>query len=189
MTDKIAPSKSYRLPIILAGVVIGMFGFGYALVPLYNVMCKAFGINGKTQNNAVALSSAVDYKRMITVQFLTTNNANLPWKFYPLTSTIHVHPGQNAQVAFFAENDSGKTMTVQAIPSIAPGIAAKYLKKTECFCFTQQTLKDKEALKMPVIFHIEVDVPSNVHTVTLAYTLFDATNIAKKKNGVGRIQS
>ncbi|MGB6976433.1 MAG: cytochrome c oxidase assembly protein [Gammaproteobacteria bacterium] len=188
MTNKIESRKSYRLPIILFLVVLGMFGFGYAMVPLYNVMCKTLGINGKT-GNAAALSSTIDNKRMITVQFLATNNANLPWKFYPITSEIHIHPGQNAQVAFFAENDSGRTMTVQAIPSVTPGVAAKYLKKTECFCFNQQTLNDKQALKMPLIFHIEVDVPSDVHTITLAYTLFDATNIAKKKTGVGRIQS
>jgi cytochrome c oxidase assembly protein subunit 11 len=180
MTNKIEPRKSYRLPIILCLIVVGMFGFGYALVPLYNVMCKALGINGKT-GNAAALSTAIDNKRMVTVQFLTTNNANLPWKFYPVTSQIRIHPGQNARVDFFAENDSGKTMTVQAIPSVTPGTAAKYLKKTECFCFNQQTLNDKQTLKMPLIFHIEVDVPSDVHTVTLAYTLFDATHIAKKK--------
>jgi cytochrome c oxidase assembly protein subunit 11 len=188
MTNKAEKRNNYRLPIILSLVVIGMFGFGYAMVPLYNVMCKALGINGKT-GDASAPSVAIDYKRMITVQFLATNNANLPWKFYPMTPSIRIHPGQNAQVAFFAENDSGKTMTVQAIPSVTPGLAAKYLKKTECFCFNQQTLNNKQSMKMPLIFHIEVDVPSEVHTLTLAYTLFDATNIAKKKTGTGRIQS
>lgn len=187
-TEPANKNHTRRLALILCLVVLGMFGFGYAMVPLYNVMCTALGINGKTTGDPAALAQAVNYKRMITVQFLATNNANLPWKFYPKTPVIRVHPGQNARVAFFAENDSGKTMTVQAIPSVTPGIAAKYLKKTECFCFNQQTLKDKQALDMPLVFHIDVDVPDNVHTVTLAYTLFDATNIAKKSNRpVGRI--
>lgn len=86
-----------------------------------------------------------------------------------------MHPGEIVKLAFYAENKTDYTMTVQAIPSVTPGIAAKYLKKTECFCFTQQTLNGHEAMNMPLLFHLDTDLPKNVNTVTLSYTLFDVT--------------
>lgn len=169
-----------RLLITLAIVVVAMFAFGYALVPLYNVFCKVTGLNGKT-GGAVAMSSeAVDTSRTITVEFVATNNANLPWQFYPLVNKITLHPGENKRIAFFAENDSNKSMTVQAIPSVTPGEAAKYLKKTECFCFRQQTLKEHEALDMPVVFHLDPALPKNIKIITLSYTLFDLSGITQQ---------
>jgi len=183
--------KIKRLVIILCLWAIGMLGFGYALVPLYDVMCKSLGLNGKTSGQEkLASVSSIDLTRIITVQFLATNNEKLPWKFYPKQTTIEVHPGENTRVAFYAKNESGKDMVVQAIPSVAPGLAAKYLKKTECFCFTQQKLKNNESMDMPLLFHLDRDLPKNINTVTLAYTLFDVTGMKKKTpaSPVGRIR-
>ena len=155
-----------------------MFAFGFALVPIYNRLCSTLGINGKTNAQAIAYdaSAATIAKREVMVQFVATNNGSIPWKFYPKIRSIKVHPGELAKLSFYAENTTGHTMTVQAIPSVTPGIAAKYLKKTECFCFTQQTLNGHEAMDMPLLFHLDTDLPSNITTITLAYTLFDVTN-------------
>lgn len=183
--------KIRRLAIILLALAVGMFGFGFALVPFYDVLCNKLGFNGKTGGKeSLAAVSAVDKTRTITVQFLATNNENLPWKFYPQQTTIEVHPGENTRTAFYAENNSDKEMTVQAVPSVTPGPAAKYLKKTECFCFNRQTLKSHASMNMPLLFHIDRDLPANVNTVTLAYTLFDVTGMKSKvdEKKVGRIQ-
>lgn len=171
-----------KLTATLLVIVVAMFGFGFALVPIYNSLCKTLGINGKTNPEAVAydLSKAtVAMDREILVQFVATNNSGVPWLFYPKVKTVKVHPGDIAKLAFYAENTTNHRMTVQAIPSVTPGIAAKYLKKTECFCFTQQTLNGHEAMNMPLLFHLDTDLPANVKTITLAYTLFDVTDRAK----------
>lgn len=170
--------KKKRLPIILGMVALGMFGFGFALVPIYNSLCKNLGINGKTNTQAIAYDerhATIDTSREVLVEFVATNNSGVPWAFYPKITKIRVHPGEIAKLAFYAENKTDNPMTVQAIPSVTPGIAAKYLKKTECFCFTQQTLNGHEAMNMPLLFHLDPDLPKNVKTITLSYTLFDVT--------------
>jgi len=173
-----APKSNTKLIATLVVVVIGMFAFGFALVPIYNSLCKVLGINGKTNTSAIAYSkenAVVDESRTITVEFIATNNGGVPWAFYPKTKRVKVHPGEIAKLSFYAENKSNDKMTVQAIPSVTPGVAAKYLKKTECFCFTQQTLNGHEAMDMPLLFHLDRDLPKYVRTVTLSYTLFDVT--------------
>jgi cytochrome c oxidase assembly protein subunit 11 len=172
-----------KLVSILAIVVVAMCGFGYALVPIYNSICKTFGINGKTSGVAYKAEldpSKVDAKREVTVEFVATNNSGVPWAFYPKIGKIKVHPGEIAKLAFYAENKTSHQMTVQAIPSVTPGIAAKYLKKTECFCFTQQTLNGHEAMNMPLLFHLDPDLPAKVKTITLSYTLFDVSDKVTK---------
>lgn len=167
-----------RLVTVLGIVVVGMFGFGFALVPIYNSLCKVLGINGKTSGQAAVYDQAkaqVDKSRTITVEFITTKNTTLPWKFYPRVRKLKMHPGEVKKISFYAENDSNRRMTVQAIPSVTPSIAAKYLKKTECFCFTQQTFESREGMDMPVLFHFDTELPKNIKTVTLSYTLFDVT--------------
>jgi len=168
-----------RLVITLIILVIGMFAFGFALVPIYNSLCKQLGINGKTNKTSIAYDTAnanVEKNRTVLVQFVATNNGSVPWSFYPKTKQIRIHPGELATLSFYAENTTDHRMTVQAIPSVTPGLAAKYLKKTECFCFTQQTLNGHEAMDMPLIFHLDNDLPKDVKTITLAYALFDVTN-------------
>lgn len=155
-----------------------MFGFGFALVPIYNSLCKTLGINGKVDLEARAEPLGqirIDKKREIWVEFVATNQGSVPWEFYPKIHKIKVHPGELAKLAFYAENKTNHRMTVQAIPSVTPGIAAKYLKKTECFCFTRQTLNGHEAMNMPLLFHLDADLPAQVKTITLAYALFDVT--------------
>jgi len=179
-----------RLVIKLLSISIGMFAFGYLLVPIYNVMCKTLGINGKT-GGPVAYrekGNQIDKNRWVTIEFLATNNTALPWKFYPKIKKIKLHPGELKRVSFYGENTTDHSMIVQAIPSITPGIAAKYMKKTECFCFTQQTLNGHGSMDMPILFHIDRALPKNIHTLTLSYTLFDVTKMKlKAKQNAGRI--
>lgn len=167
-----------KLVAILFSIVLGMFGFGFALVPIYNSLCKALGINGKINGQAEAFNAtaATIQQREIEVEFIATNSGGVPWAFYPKVAKLTVHPGEIAKLAFYAENKTGHRMTVQAIPSVTPGIAAKYIKKTECFCFTQQTLNGHEAMNMPLLFHLDADLPEQVKTITLAYALFDVTD-------------
>ncbi|MFA5960502.1 MAG: cytochrome c oxidase assembly protein [Tatlockia sp.] len=174
-----AQQKHTRLIVTLMVIVLGMFAFGFALVPIYNSLCKTLGINGKTNSTAVAFDASratVVKDREILVEFIATNNGGVPWNFYPKIKKMKVHPGEIAKLAFYAENKTGHRMTVQAIPSVTPGIAAKYLKKTECFCFTQQTLNGHEAMNMPLLFHLDKELPEKVKTITLSYTLFDVTD-------------
>ncbi|KTD17822.1 cytochrome c oxidase assembly protein [Legionella jordanis] len=173
-----AEKSHKKLVITLAVITIAMFAFGFALVPIYNSLCKALGINGKIYQttNASTPDAKIVQDRVITVEFVSTLNSSLPWAFYPKTHKIKVHPGEIAKLAFYAENKADHRMTVQAIPSITPGIAAKYLKKTECFCFTQQTLNGHEAMDMPLLFHLDPDLPESVRTITLSYTLFDVSD-------------
>lgn len=169
MSQTVANQKVAKRLMIL---VLGMFAFGFALVPLYNVMCKQLGINGKVDAKAEALAQGIDSSRTIKVLFLATNNDNLPWVFQPNLNSITLHPGENTRISFHAQNNTDHPMTVQAIPSVAPGLAAQYLRKTECFCFTQQTLSGHEEQDMPILFHLDRNIPKDVHSVTLAYTLF-----------------
>lgn len=182
--------KNYRLLIILSIAVIGMFGFGFALVPFYSVMCKTLGINGKPANYAVAGTQTIDKSRLVTVEFLANTNESLDWDFYPLTKKVQLHPGANVQIKYYAKNNSSQTMTVQAVPSISPGVAAAHLKKTECFCFRQQTFKAGEEHEMPVLFHLDNQLPADINTITLSYTMFDVAKLLHQANKpVGRITS
>jgi cytochrome c oxidase assembly protein subunit 11 len=164
-----------RLVIRLSLVVVAMFGFGFALVPIYDVMCQAFGINGKTAGAYQAGEQAVDASRQVRVQFLATNAADMVWEFRPMADEVAVHPGDSTQILFVAHNPTDRPMTAQAIPSVAPSKAAAYFHKTECFCFTQQVLQPGERIEMPVRFIVDRDLPADVRHLTLAYTLFDIT--------------
>ena len=179
-SEKISNKK---ILISLCCVTLSMFGFGFAMIPLYNVLCKNLGINGKTDKNAYLTSNEIDLSRRIRVEFMTNNNNYLPWDFYPRLQHIQLHPGENILVYFSAKNNSKFPMTVQAIPSVSPGLAARYLKKTECFCFTQQTFNPGQHRDMPVLFHIDPHIPKNINIITLAYTLFDTTHIKQLKLG------
>ena len=164
-----------KLVLRLVLVVAAMFAFGFALVPIYDVMCQAFGINGKTAG-AYEGTQTVDEARQVRVQFLATNAAGMVWTFEPLADQIEVHPGASAEIRFIAYNPSDKPMAAQAIPSVSPSKAAAYFHKTECFCFTQQVLQPVERIEMPVRFIVDRDLPDDVHHLTLAYTLFDITS-------------
>lgn len=153
-----------------------MFGFGFALVPLYDVFCDITGINGKTGRIELeeALSQTVDADREVTVEFLATVHSDLPWEFRPVVKKIKVHPGEVTEVNYYARNMTNAVITGQAVPSLAPGLAAKYFSKTECFCFTRQALGPGEAKEMPLRFIVDPELPENVRTVSLSYTFFQA---------------
>ena len=171
-------------------IVLAMFGFGFALSPLYSAMCKAFGINGRfieIQNGSydssasVAKITEVDKSRSVTVQFTASRNQNMHWEFRPEENTVKVNPGEVRVVKFYAKNLTDKTVIAQAVPSIVPSRAVKYFNKIECFCFTQQTFKPGEARDMPLRFVVDPNLPKNISTVTLAYTFFDTQQNQSRK--------
>jgi len=147
----------------LAIAAVCMFGFGFALVPLYDVLCDITGLNGKTGRMELeqALSQTVDADREVTVEFLATVHSDLPWEFKPMVRKIRVHPGVVTEVNYFARNMTGEVVTGQAVPSVAPGLAAKYFSKTECFCFTRQALGPGEGKEMPLRFIVDPELPEN----------------------------
>ncbi|MFV3403904.1 MULTISPECIES: cytochrome c oxidase assembly protein [Pseudomonas] len=163
-----------RLVTRLLLLTVVMFAFGFALVPIYDVMCKAFGINGKT-GGQYAGTQVSDPSRSVRVQFMSTNAGDMSWEFHSTADQIEVNPGAVNQMVFIARNPTRHAMSAQAIPSITPAEAAAYFHKTECFCFTQQVLQPGERIEMPVRFIVDRDLPESVKHLTLAYTLFDIT--------------
>ena len=163
-----------RLVLRLSLLVVVMFAFGFALVPIYDVMCKAFGINGKTAGQYEG-EQVVDPSRQVRVQFLSTNAIDMVWEFYPKGDQLVVNPGAVNEMVFVAYNPTGQPMSAQAVPSISPAEAARYFHKTECFCFTQQVLQPGERIEMPMRFIVDRAMPKDVKHLTLAYTLFDIT--------------
>ncbi len=172
-----------RLAVKLGIATVAMFGFGYALAPMYDLMCQAFGFNGKTGRTDVQTVAAtpVDRSRTVTIEFTGLATTGLPWEFKPLTKKLEVHPGETHEVKYWVRNTTGETITGQAIPSVAPGLIAGHFKKIECFCFSQQTLKPGEAREMPVRFTVEPGLDPKIQTVTLSYTFFntDKTQAAR----------
>ncbi len=167
--------KNRRLVFGLALGGLLMFGFGFALVPLYDVFCRITGLNGKITNTGPVAEVEPDIGRDIRIQLIGVNNEGMPWEFRPLLPTVSVHPGEMRQTAFVARNPTSRRMVAQAVPSVSPNEAAQYLHKVNCFCFDQQALAAGEGLEMPLLFVIDKKLPSDIHTITLSYTLFDIT--------------
>ena len=174
-----------RLAIKLGIVTLAMFGFGYALAPMYDLMCQAFGLNGKTGRTEAQAAAAtpVDTSRTVTVEFTGLATSGLPWEFKPMTRKLDVHPGETQEVKYWVRNTSNETITGQAVPSVAPGLTAAHFKKIECFCFSQQTLKPGEAREMPVRFVVEPGLDRGVQTITLSYTFFNTDKAQAKRYG------
>jgi len=162
-------------------VAVLMFGFGYALVPMYKKICEITGLNILTPKDASVDESGntqVDTSRTITVEF--DGNAQGPWRFRPTVSSMQVHPGELVHMLYEVVNTQPRSIDAQAIPSYAPQQAAAFFKKLECFCFKQQTLGPNEARQMPVVFYIDSKLPKNVKTITLSYTFFEISRDGKK---------
>ena len=164
--------QNLRLSRRLAVVAVGMFGFGFALVPFYNQICAALGVNSIETKDEVALNTQVDASRSITIEF-DANSRNPAWRFRPLVNRISVHPGEVATVEYEVVNAGAAPVTAQAVPSYGPQLAAEYFKKVECFCFTQQTLAGGESRRMPVTFIVDPRLPKEVNTIALSYTFFE----------------
>lgn len=163
-------------------LTLAMFGFGFAMVPLYNALCELTGLNGRDEGMMVAttISAEPDLSRTVTVQFLTVVNGGREWQFRPEVSEIKVHPGEFTTVNFVAENMLDQDVVGQAVPAVTPGKAARHVKKTECFCFNQQPFKAREKKIMPVRLMLERELPADLDTVTLSYTFFDVTELAQQ---------
>jgi len=170
-------ANNQKITVKLVLVAVAMFGFGFALVPLYDVFCDVTGLGGKTGGPyEAAAQQIIDESRWVTVQFSTTNNDGMPWVFKPNIEEIKVHPGQAVDVSFYVKNPAAREIIGQAVPSISPFEAAEFFHKTECFCFNQQLLKQNEEMDMPLRFIVDRDLPKHVKRLTLGYTLFDASN-------------
>ncbi|PTC06842.1 cytochrome c oxidase assembly protein [Vibrio mediterranei] len=172
----------------LSVAVIGMFGFGFALVPLYDIMCEALGINGKTNTVSAVqpVGMRADVSRTIRVEFMAHINPDMPWTFKPETIYLDVHPGEVIQTAYLAKNNASQSLVGQAVPSVSPGTGAAYFNKIECFCFNHQPLDANGEAEMPLIFYIEPDIPESIHTLTLSYTLYNITSNASVQDAVER---
>lgn len=155
-------------------IAVAMFGFGYALIPIYRQICELTGINILTPKDIdlkEIKNSQIDMSREVTIEF--DANTQGPWRFRPTVSSLKVHPGEMTQVVYEVVNKQSYKMDAQAIPSYAPQQATAYFKKMECFCFKQQTLEANEARQMPVVFYIDPTLPKDVKTITLSYTFFE----------------
>ncbi|RZI43492.1 cytochrome c oxidase assembly protein [Herbaspirillum sp. HC18] len=166
----------------LCVVAAVMFGFGYALVPIYKKICEITGVNLLTPKDSMTGdigNTQVDKSRTITIEFDAT--AQGPWRFRPTVASMQVHPGEMAQVVYEVVNTQARAIDAQAIPSYAPQQASAHFKKLECFCFKQQTLGPNEAKQMPVVFFIDPALPKDVRTITLSYTFFEIGGAGKKQ--------
>lgn len=173
-----ASDKRHHVRLVLGLVVLGagMFALGFALVPLYKVVCRLTGLNGTGVESASAVyAGGVEQDRSVTVQFLATVNSKLPFAFRPDEGTITVHPGELYGTSFYAANQSSGDVTAQAVATYGPGEAAKYVHKTECFCFTKETFGPHESRHMPVRFYLDPALPKDITTVTISYVYFNVT--------------
>ncbi|GAB3540257.1 cytochrome c oxidase assembly protein [Noviherbaspirillum agri] len=162
-------------------IAVMMFGFGYALVPIYKKICEITGVNLLTQKDATVQevgNTQIDKTRTVTIEFDAT--AQGPWRFRPTVSSMQVHPGEMTQVVYEVVNTQPRAIDAQAIPSYAPQQAEAHFKKMECFCFQQQTLGPNQAKQMPVVFYIDPALPKDVKTITLSYTFFEISGPGKK---------
>jgi cytochrome c oxidase assembly protein subunit 11 len=170
----------------LAVVVVGMFAFVFVvMVPLYDTLCQALGLNGKYSGKQYEVVQAkVDTTRTIKVQFVAVNAEGMPWQFQPLQASIDVHPGAVNTVEFYAKNVTDKDMVAQAVPSFVPAQAAQYFHKTECFCFRRQPLLAGGDAKLPMQFIVDQALPAGITDIALSYTIFDVTAMDKADQAV-----
>lgn len=185
MTTTTAPRRpeNSRLIAKLLAVVSIAFAFGFALVPLYDALCNATGLNGKTKPDALGVGgikstaaappSRIDLTRIVTVEFTGTVMPGLPWEMRPLTTSLDLHPGELHQAKFLVHNRSDTTIVGQAVPSVSPGQAARHFEKLDCFCFARQTLAPGETRELPLTFIVKPAIDAQIRTVTLSYAFFN----------------
>jgi cytochrome c oxidase assembly protein subunit 11 len=159
----------------LCVLTVLMFGFGFAMVPIYKKICEITGVNFLTReesgNAEIARNTQVDTSRKITVEFDANHQG--AWQFRPERRSIEVHPGELVTIDYELINRQSREMSGQAIPSYAPAVSAEHFRKIECFCFRQQTLGPNETRRFPVVFMVDPRLPANVSTITLSYTFFE----------------
>lgn len=160
----------------VAGLGLAMFAFGFALVPLYDVFCAVTGFGGKTASAAAVVAEQPDRSRTVRVEFLASVPRGVPFTLEPEVSHMEVHPGRLYETHYRARNLTGSPLTAQAVPSVAPGAAARYFNKAECFCFTSQQFAPHEELTLKLSFMVAAGLPAHVDTLSLSYTYFLASN-------------
>lgn len=160
-------------------LAVGMFGFGFLLVPLYDAFCEITGLGGRTNETPAVVEERPDASRNVDLQFVTTVNEYAPWTFNSDLPEMTVHPGGLYEATFTATNLTDRHKIAQAVPSVAPQEAAKYFKKLDCFCFTTQEFAAGESKSMPVRFVIDSDLPDHIDTITLSYTFFDTARLSR----------
>jgi cytochrome c oxidase assembly protein subunit 11 len=171
----------------LLGLALGMFAFGFLLVPLYDAFCEITGLGGRTNTAAMMVERhEVDQGRSIIVEFVAAVNQYGPWEFRPAVASMQVHPGQLYDTSFFARNLTNRRIIGQAVPSVAPGQAAKYFRKTECFCFTSQEFAAQESRDLPLQFIVDPDLPAHIDRLSLSYTIFVTEQVALGSNRYAR---
>lgn len=165
-------------------LALGMFGFGYLMVPIYDVFCDLTGLNGSTEivSTKQDVEFDTDLTRTVKVQFVANLNNSMNWTFKPETFEMEVHPGQRIVTTYTAINHRPDAVVGQAIPSVMPGVASRHFHKVECFCFTNQTFAAKEERQMPVVFVVDPALPEKVEVITLSYTFFDVSETASNTN-------
>jgi len=184
MNDELRQSNIVLLK-KLGVVVVGMFAFGFALVPLYEKICQVTGIRDIGRADEVR-NTQVDPARSVRVEF-DSNLRSLPWTFKPLETVLDVHPGEVRQVEYEIVNTTERTISGQAIPSYGPQHAGQYFKKLDCFCFAKQTLRPGETRRMPVVFVVDPKAPADLATITLSYTFFEVEGGGGKKLAVSDV--
>lgn len=177
MTAREANAKLLRK---LAVIAVAMFGFGFALVPLYDQICRVTGINNLLNPDEDAVNTQVDATRQVTIEF-DANLHHLPWRFKPLQTSVSVHPGEIVQVLYEVSNTRGEAVAGQAVPSYGPQEAGRYFRKLDCFCFTRQTLGPGEVRQMPVVFVVDPGLPRDINTITLSYTFFEVAGATARE--------
>lgn len=168
-------------------VALGMFGFGFAMVPFYYKICEVTGLNSGDEQILVK-NSQIDTARWVNIEFDANTNQNMAWQFRPLHRTLKVHPGQLVQMEYEVVNTSAKAIVGQAVPSYGPARAGQYFKKIECFCFRPQKLAAGEKRRMPVMFVLDPGMEKELNTVTLSYTFFnlDDKSVGAERSVLGK---
>lgn len=183
--DNTVAHSNRRIIVIIVLVALGMFGLGFAMVPLYNVFCEVTGLSGKIRAEAaIEKPQGIDETREVTMEFVTALNQDTPLNFRVETPKLKIHPGQYYTVRFHAENLTDQVVTARAIPSVAPGTATQFLEKVECFCFSEQRFEPHQHRVLPVRFVIDAALPAEIRDITLSYTFFDISN--KQQNSSTR---
>lgn len=168
------------LKLVTASVV--MFGFGFAMVPLYDVFCEVTGIRSSSTSQAASEPMALetDYDRTVTIEFAASVNRDGVWEFKPEETRMQVHPGKLYTTHYLATNLGREDRIGHAVPSVAPVGATRYLKKVECFCFDEQRFAGEESKRMPVLFYVDPELPENIGTVTLAYSFYAQDQLSEQ---------
>lgn len=182
--------KNKKASKIMIGVIVVMFLFGFASIPLYRIVCSAIDPGGSSYSADLVSAKEyqgvkIDTSRTVSVRMTTTVNRSLPWEFKNLTNRVELNPGQRQLVKFYAKNKADVAVRGKAVYDIIPAEAGQYLKKIECFCFQEQKLGPGESIEMPLIFWFEPDMPAHIQDITLAYTFFNmesSLESAIKKN-------